>query len=75
MLVFQASPKAEKKLSLKLFTDGSKQPFEKALTESDSVCEQKSHWSNYKSQCKILIQTTEFKINYIGQVSGFKSYE
>lgn len=46
--------------------EGSKQPLEKALTDLDSVYVQKSYWDNLKNQCKILVQTTEFKINYIG---------
>lgn len=38
MLVFQGSPRAENNLSqIILSMVGSKQPFEKAVTESDSV--------------------------------------
>lgn len=74
MLVFQGSPRAENNLSqIILSMVGSKQPFEKAVTESDSVYTEVA--KKKKHQCKILVQTTEFKINYISRVSGFKSYE
>lgn len=79
MLVFQASPGAESILSLKLnFSWRAASSLSKKLWQSDSAYVQKSYWGNktkQKNQCKILVQTIEFKINYIGWVSGFKSYE
>lgn len=47
MLVFQGSPRAENNRSqIKFSMGGSKQPLEKALTESVSIYVQKSYWGN-----------------------------